>query len=1177
MKKRRESLILILVIVIASLVTFAVLEFPLQKKAEDLEIPCLNEQCDDISLTEVAQEEIMFSPGEEPIDNYHYAVTDDLDLRDNVLVIYNENVNYGRDIAEYYANKRGISQTRICPVLLPPGEFASASELLGARKTIIENCICRAIYESIPEVDWPAPCDVSNIDSIARVSPITHLTIIKGIPSRLTETGWPDDYEEPSFDYYLSILIYRSGNLFAATETGDVDESSFSRESAHNERTYVRPINISLDRVTAYGRVEAMDKERTLELIDRTFDAEQDGFSGNFLLGIDLVCDASDPACRTANGYHSNLFKFWREVSSTDNPVCTNYVYPFICGDEAGVWDHNVCRGGFSVRGDIPGESGSGIPKVVNAGIYYGLEYQRNGHSAFDGFYNMLRWHKSQSDCVELCRDFQTQQEVDECRDNSQDYFKEINTNCVGVAPGFLGWQYRSYPVQYYGFWPPGWDNQAAGSYEKTPPAVLEGDSYQDSKFTDSQYLHFGESDSVDLPNCVLEDGTVIDCKERVAPHLFKSITFNPELSFSGTKTFTLRIRHRNLGTDNAFLNMGLYIIPSKKSSYSLPIQKLSLETATDSWQTDEFNFSITDDSVNVTSIYFFIYSSLSSISRAGVDIDGIELIEDSGRDVIDLTTGSFNGTYIGQTNSGDWASNVIDRLGGIAWWGSSSHFLTGGNAFKSVQVYDTAFLGAFFSGRSLGESLVATGTRAKSGIIYGDPLYRPSGVRISLNKEYTHECAQSEYGCFSESFPLNFTFCNKQLAFRYQNDGSSDVEIYINAFHGMRNLDSTSWQIAYCLDADVYSCDTNSGWVETESGNQSVFAFKINSTLMDFAGNLKEDHDIYVRLRVWNSGEESNELKDYLYLRYKYIEGSCEDDMDSDGLVNCYDNCVFVYNPNQNDIDGDGIGDLCDEDIDGDGKENPTDMCPTRACKVSEGCSVFYRGCPKPFNWSNFMNNLSTNISAILGKFYDVTLKLGIPENGSIEFNQNIAIGGLDFDKDVKIGKKYVSINTTSTPELNVSANITLFDFLPNIANIRILEEVEICRECSVLSYENRTLVFNVSHFTRYDVVWCGDGLCQAGEDCYSCSGDCGECSSGNEGRGGGGGDNRISPQPAQTNLSSTDENGSIPRNLTPEILNKPESVESTSSSMGWISLLIVGILVLVIGIVIIIRLKNQ
>lgn len=51
-----------------------------------------------------------------------------------------------------------------------------------------------------------------------------------------------------------------------------------------------------------------------------------------------------------------------------------------------------------------------------------------------------------------------------------------------------------------------------------------------------------------------------------------------------------------------------------------------------------------------------------------------------------------------------------------------------------------------------------------------------------------------------------------------------------------------------------------------------------------------------------------------------------CEFDLDydKDGIPNRSDNCPYIYNPMQSDIDKDSIWDVCDDDIDGDGSLNP-------------------------------------------------------------------------------------------------------------------------------------------------------------------------------------------------------------------------------------------------------------
>jgi len=47
---------------------------------------------------------------------------------------------------------------------------------------------------------------------------------------------------------------------------------------------------------------------------------------------------------------------------------------------------------------------------------------------------------------------------------------------------------------------------------------------------------------------------------------------------------------------------------------------------------------------------------------------------------------------------------------------------------------------------------------------------------------------------------------------------------------------------------------------------------------------------------------------------------------------VNIFDNCPLIYNPDQKDMNGNGIGDACDTDIDGDGILNETDNCPSNS-----------------------------------------------------------------------------------------------------------------------------------------------------------------------------------------------------------------------------------------------------
>jgi len=87
---------------------------------------------------------------------------------------------------------------------------------------------------------------------------------------------------------------------------------------------------------------------------------------------------------------------------------------------------------------------------VVDALGYQGW---LDGQVAAGNFSALLNWRKDGQCSVILCADAADPQA---CRLVSSDPFHEINTDCVGVAEGFVGYNHQPWPVSYRAVWPTG-------------------------------------------------------------------------------------------------------------------------------------------------------------------------------------------------------------------------------------------------------------------------------------------------------------------------------------------------------------------------------------------------------------------------------------------------------------------------------------------------------------------------------------------------------------------------------------------------------------------------------------------------------------------------------------------------------------------------------------------------
>lgn len=73
----------------------------------------------------------------------------------------------------------------------------------------------------------------------------------------------------------------------------------------------------------------------------------------------------------------------------------------------------------------------------------------------------------------------------------------------------------------------------------------------------------------------------------------------------------------------------------------------------------------------------------------------------------------------------------------------------------------------------------------------------------------------------------------------------------------------------------------------------------------------------------------------------------------------------------------------------------------------------------------------------------------------------------GLDWARYINISLNRVEVDSVGAPELNKSAVVVLYNI--TWANPQIMKNGEVCSDCSILSYENGTLIFNVTGFSVY------------------------------------------------------------------------------------------------------------
>lgn len=144
-------------------------------------------------------------------------------------------------------------------------------------------------------------------------------------------------------------------------------------------------------------------------------------------------------------------------------------------------------------------------------------------------------------------------------------------------------------------------------------------------------------------------------------------------------------------------------------------------------------------------------------------------------------------------------------------------------------------------------------------------------------------------------------------------------------------SLMNISYSDISTLDGEIVNCKIN--WSVQEGFDLTVEFVNIASgSIQTFAANSGEFH-------LGNTDWILNYTLSYDHPEHGIIFNECaldliscpeqELDTDRDGFPDSVDNCPLIPNSDQNDTDGDGIGDVCELDTDGDGVIDDNDNCP--------------------------------------------------------------------------------------------------------------------------------------------------------------------------------------------------------------------------------------------------------
>jgi uncharacterized protein (TIGR03790 family) len=665
------------------------------------------------------------------------AQTIALPARSDVLVVVNDNSVDSPQVGAYYANRRGIPESHVVHVRVPPQFFIDWSEFQSLRDQILRSGFCPVTYEAMAQVPACANPALpiyteSNLAYFRRHSGIRYVVTTRGVPTRMST---PQTGDPASVDSYLSFWLARhlvgDQPLFffeRAKNLGVRNSNGTYNTDTSQSRRRMRAVNPSVDLEYVVGRIDGLDLTSAQAIVDRTLLAEQEGFHGKVYTHRDGV----------GRGVLAQRDELRGECADDAQP---SYYLQHPQGSAAGRAPQH-CQVKFAEPGSsgwMPGWSGSRQPLADRAAVYFG---DLDGQEVVGGMGTLLNYRKNTTCNSTLCANAS---DPTQCRAASTDPLREIDTRCVGVANGFLGFNYQSYPVANFGIWPTAWGPRDLwGAFVNDVPKI---DTTRG--VGDASSLWFTASDLAPNTHCLAHDGTLLSsnpspCNLRVRIGLSQYLRNSAVAAASEQPyRFALHVKGEQLQAPVP-LRVELQVSYTAPSSGVCPagmqaqpdsepllcdyrvLMPHSIVNSSD-WVRVEWPLqlpALPAGSRVQTAWFKFDAPAFHGAGRVGFDAITLTNLSTNAQLV---SNGSFTEGHH-QSARGDYAANFLSRLGGTAFWGSVGHHYTNGNSYG---LSAHRVLGYLFQGLPLGDA-VALGGPANSGFFYGDPLYSPTHVKLN-------------------------------------------------------------------------------------------------------------------------------------------------------------------------------------------------------------------------------------------------------------------------------------------------------------------------------------------------------------------------------------------------------------------------------------------------------------